>query len=189
MKFLRIFLGLIFPTLVILLLLNQCHSCSHQPEADGGNELPIDSVNRQNSGQNIEEQEDEEVIEQAEEVGNTGDLKVTLLWDFPGDIDLHVVEPNGNEIFFRQPESASGGQLDTDNKIGGQHSAENIYWTNPPKGKYRVFLHYYPSEEPIEQRAGICKVVIFQAGQESRVFDVPMNHVDQIEEVTNIDIQ
>lgn len=35
-----------------------------------------------------------------EDVGGDGDIKITLLWDFPGDLDLHVMQPNGEEIWL-----------------------------------------------------------------------------------------
>ena len=73
-----------------------------------------------------------------------GDLKITLLWDFEGDIDLHVIEPNGNEIFWdNKVDRSTGGTLDVDNRRGGHASAENIYWEQPPKGQYKVYLHYF----------------------------------------------
>ena len=49
---------------------------------------------------NVQDSTDTSVRE-AEAVGESGDLKVTLLWDFPGDIDLHVVQPNGRQIYYQ----------------------------------------------------------------------------------------
>src|SRR5207237_4273195 len=45
-------------------------------------------------------------------VGFTGDVQVSVSWDAPSDVDLHVVDPSGEEIFYGNPASASGGQLD-----------------------------------------------------------------------------
>jgi hypothetical protein len=66
----------------------------------------------------------------------TGALRFTLVWDRPGDIDLHVLTPAGNEISFRSLE-ADGGQLDRDDRDGT--GPENVFWdAAPPGGRYYV---------------------------------------------------
>ncbi len=44
----------------------------------------------------------------------TGDLQVSLSWDQPNDVDLHLVEPDGSEIYYGDSYSNSGGELDLD---------------------------------------------------------------------------
>src|SRR5688572_17774414 len=44
----------------------------------------------------------------------TGDVKVTLSFDRVHDLDLHVIEPNGDEIYYQQPTTESGGRIDLD---------------------------------------------------------------------------
>jgi hypothetical protein len=81
-----------------------------------------------------------------------GDPQFTLLWDSKADIDLHVIEPGGKEIYWNDPRGKFGGELDVDNVEG--FGPENIYWLkqNPdgskdlgpgPPGEYRWFVHYY----------------------------------------------
>ena len=41
----------------------------------------------------------------------TGDVQVTLLWSSVADLDLHVVDPWGEEVCFDNPVSSSGGEL------------------------------------------------------------------------------
>ena len=55
-----------------------------------------------------------------------GDPQFTLLWDSKADIDLHVIEPGGKEIFWNDPKGKLGGELDVDNVEG--FGPENIYW-------------------------------------------------------------
>lgn len=81
---------------------------------------------------------------------HTGEVQVTMTWyvnDADGvDIDLHVIEPSGEEIYFGHMTSATGGQLDMDNTCGDFRSgvSENIFWnTNPPGGEYIVKVHYW----------------------------------------------
>lgn len=73
----------------------------------------------------------------------TSDVKVTLTWDNMVDLDLHVVDPNGEEIFFDHPMSVSGGKLDIDNVDG--FGPENIFWQDNTAliGEYKVYLNFY----------------------------------------------
>jgi uncharacterized protein YfaP (DUF2135 family) len=79
----------------------------------------------------------------------TGDVQVTLQWDNTADLDLHVVDPNGEEIYYSHNRSASGGELDVDANAGcgGSLSSpvENVFWPygEAPLGRYRVFVVYY----------------------------------------------
>ena len=51
-------------------------------------------------------------------VGSSGDVQVSVSWDAPSDVDLHVVEPSGEDIYYGHPASATGGQLDVDSNAG-----------------------------------------------------------------------
>ena len=56
-----------------------------------------------------------------------GDPQFTLIWDTDGvDLDLHVIEPGGKEIFWEDPKGNKGGELDVDNTKG--FGPENVYW-------------------------------------------------------------
>ena len=70
-----------------------------------------------------------------------GDPQFTLIWNTEGvDIDLHVFEPRGDEIFFGHRNGKQGGELDVDNVWG--YGPENIYWlvdrdgSGPTKAKH-----------------------------------------------------
>ena len=87
----------------------------------------------------------------------TGDVKVTLSFDRVHDLDLHVVEPNGDEIYYQQPATESGGRIDLDSGAHCQPSAansENIYWPpgGAPAGEYRVSVQNYEQCSPGEVR-------------------------------------
>jgi len=72
----------------------------------------------------------------------TGNIQVTAAWSSSSDIDLHVIDPNGEEIYYGHRNSASGGILDRDANAACSVSpptVENVYWpANPPSGQYRV---------------------------------------------------
>jgi hypothetical protein len=80
----------------------------------------------------------------------TGDVQVTLSWDQDSDVDLHVVSPGGEEIFYAHRESASGGKLDLDSNAGCDIDGvrnENITWPvgRAPRGQYTVRVDYWSS--------------------------------------------
>jgi hypothetical protein len=78
----------------------------------------------------------------------TGDVQVTLTWDPAVDLDLHVVEPSGEEIYYGNTTSESGGQLDRDRLCSSTTiGPENIFWTGSaaPQGSYAVKVHLYSS--------------------------------------------
>ena len=78
----------------------------------------------------------------------TGDVQVSIAWSGASDIDLHVFDPSGEEIFYDNKQSASGGMLDLDSNaacaIDGRN-AENVVWpaAGAPRGQYRVVVDYY----------------------------------------------
>jgi len=83
-----------------------------------------------------------------------GDPQFTLLWDTEVDLDLHVVEPGGKEIYWEDPKGRRGGELDVDNTKG--FGPENVYWFKDadakgeakvkgagPPGEYRWYVVYW----------------------------------------------
>jgi uncharacterized protein YfaP (DUF2135 family) len=85
-----------------------------------------------------------------------GTLVISLFWDTEADLDLHVVLPDGVEIYRERPNSWSpprgvepdanaymtGGRLDFDSNaqchVDGRRN-ENVYFTTtPPSGRYLV---------------------------------------------------
>lgn len=72
----------------------------------------------------------------------TGAVQISLSWDTPTDQDLHVTDPAGNIIYYSDPTSATGGQLDRDDTDG--YGPENIFWAEEaPDGSYVVQVHDY----------------------------------------------
>lgn len=59
------------------------------------------------------------------------------------DIDLHVIDPFGERIYFSHMTSESGGYLDRDDTHGP--GPEHIHWDSAPAGTYKIYVHYYPN--------------------------------------------
>jgi hypothetical protein len=79
----------------------------------------------------------------------TGDVQATLLWASSDDLDLHVTDPAGEDIYYSHRTSASGGQLDHDDIPGcgaaTQTHVENVFWPTggAPPGQYKVYVVLY----------------------------------------------
>ena len=74
-------------------------------------------------------------------------LVITLRWDRPVDLDLHVEEPDGQVIWSRRKSGASGsgvGVLDLDSNaacvLDGRQREQVLYARPPPPGRYRVLV-------------------------------------------------
>jgi len=80
-------------------------------------------------------------------VVGTGDVQVSVTWDTSADVDLHVVDPFLEEIYYGHTSSSSGGSLDLDSNAGctGDNVRnENITWPgSPPNGTYTVRVNYW----------------------------------------------
>ncbi|MGD0675052.1 MAG: hypothetical protein ABSC94_06500 [Polyangiaceae bacterium] len=83
----------------------------------------------------------------------TGDLVVTLAWDTESNLDLHVVDPAGLDIYwgnpsseppfsFDQAEGGSYGYVDYDSNancvIDGLRREDAVWPNRPPSGEYTV---------------------------------------------------
>lgn len=70
------------------------------------------------------------------------DLVVVLSWDTQGtDIDLHVLEPNGEECSYQQKQTAAGGVLDHDVTTGLGPETYSLRRAKP--GRYTLDAHYF----------------------------------------------
>lgn len=78
----------------------------------------------------------------AENVGSGG-IQVTLFWNQENDIDLWLIEPDDNKIYYAARNSVAGdGFLDFDNVTA--YGPENIFFdTNIPAGTYNVQVNYF----------------------------------------------
>jgi hypothetical protein len=78
----------------------------------------------------------------------TGDIQITLRWNSSADLDLHVTEPNGTEIWYSDKGTTStGGRLDVDSNVGCEEdgSVENVFWPEgqAPEGQFLVEVDGY----------------------------------------------
>lgn len=91
-----------------------------------------------------------------------GELQIMLTWDTPGDIDLHVLEPDGSHVYWAARQGTTG-QLDRDDIVG--RGPENFYVCERESvaiGEYAVGVNNFGG------RAGTEVEVYVRAGDELR---------------------
>jgi hypothetical protein len=81
----------------------------------------------------------------------TGEIQTNVTWDTKADVDLHLIDPSGTEIYYASRNSHTGGQLDLDSNAGcgtDGPRAENIFWRDGlvvPHGEYILRVDYWSS--------------------------------------------
>lgn len=77
-------------------------------------------------------------------------LRVSLSWFNTDDLDIHVIEPNGNHVYFGN----KSGKLDVDMNAGSlvRDPVENVTWsdTNLRDGNYSVYVNNFHRRESID---------------------------------------
>jgi len=69
-------------------------------------------------------------------------LRVVLSWDTDmTDLDLHVISPEGQHVFFGDRLARNGGALDVD--VTGGYGPEIYAIPSPPKGNWQVYVNYF----------------------------------------------
>jgi hypothetical protein len=75
-----------------------------------------------------------------QQIAGVGDIAFRLQWDGPADLDLLVVEPSGEKVWFGARRSSTGGVLDVDCNFVTicPHPIENVFWAKgtAPTGTY-----------------------------------------------------
>jgi len=93
---------------------------------------------------------DAEIKKRVEEAGGMYegvDVRASLIWNNRNDLDLHVICPSGEEIWYSHMRSECGGWLDVDMNVRGEtmKPVENVRWAKgkAPKGHYKIFVQNY----------------------------------------------
>lgn len=182
-------LAVLVAVLVAVLMLTKCHSCS------GGSEVavadphviaePVADADPVFEPE-LELEPEPEYESDLAYSGGTGDLRFVLTWEFPADMDIYVTQPNGTVLsFLNRTDEATTGVLDIDNMQGGSSgnpAVENVYWTNPPAGRYRVEVKYFNGPES----GGPVTVIMFNNGERSQR-TVNLTEIGQMKTVFDID--
>jgi hypothetical protein len=76
------------------------------------------------------------------------DLRVVLAWDADNtDVDLHVIDPNGEEVYFGHPRSWQGGAITRDATAG--YGPEEFALRVAKPGRYRIEAQFYGHRQQV----------------------------------------
>jgi hypothetical protein len=160
----------------------------HREEEQLNNTL--NEVEQVTSGLQLAVQEAQEEIStiqetsQIETQGGRGTLKINLKWNTTDDLDLHVFDPDGFEIYYNKKEHVCNGvkgQLDIDANAATPYTRtpqENIYWEegkNAPIGKYKVQVVLFNKRDNVENIP--FTVTIYPDKGETRTFTGRINAI------------
>jgi len=107
----------------------------------------------------------------------TGDIQISVSWNVDNDVDLHVVDPHGFEIYYIDSISPEGGELDLDSNAAcliDSIDNENVLWPigQAPAGTYTVRVDNYDNCSGL---AADYVVTVQKKGQAAQTF---MGHFD-----------
>lgn len=87
-------------------------------------------------------------------------VRIVLQWDADEtDIDLHVLEPNGEEAFYGHRRTKEGGFVSEDVTTG--YGPEEYLAKEPQRGVYKVLSNYFASHQTSLTGATVAQVVVF----------------------------
>jgi hypothetical protein len=88
------------------------------------------------------------------------DVRIAMSWDADStDVDLHVLEPSGEEAFYSHNRTTIGGLVSRDFTQG--YGPEEYMVRRAQPGSYRIFAHYYGSNQQTVMGAATITATVF----------------------------
>ena len=101
-----------------------------------------------------------ESLSQTVDVDNA-DLIVTMMWNTDRtDVDLHVLEPSGEECFYKNRNTRTGGQITRDVTEG--FGPEMYTLDSAPQGTYKIMANYYGTDTNRTQMRSKVYVTVYE---------------------------
>lgn len=92
------------------------------------------------------------------------DLQVDVMWECDYcDVDLHVIEPGGEEVMYNHRKSAHGGELSDD--ITNGFGPELYAIAHAPRGAYKVVIEYFGDDRTEVSAETLVHVIVTTRGR------------------------
>ncbi|HVK53748.1 MAG TPA: DUF2135 domain-containing protein [Burkholderiales bacterium] len=109
-------------------------------------------------------------------------IRVVLSWDSDGtDLDLHVLSPDGEHVFYGKRVADNGGALDVDVTTG---FGPEIYANpSPPNGIYHIYVNYYGAGAGGQDMTTAQIAIVTQEGtvlEKRQIMQAPMRRPGEL---------
>jgi tetratricopeptide (TPR) repeat protein len=102
-------------------------------------------------------------------IDGANELQVEAMWDSDyTDVDLHIVEPGGEEVLYNHRRSAKGGTLHDDVTSG--FGPETYTLPKLDHGTYQIVLTYYAEDETRFSMQTLAHVIVYVNGERRDYF-------------------
>ena len=110
------------------------------------------------------------------------DVRIALAWDTDNtDVDLHVLEPDGEEAYYQHMRTSTGGFLTHDITTG--YGPEEYLKKDAPKGVYKVLANYYGSrQQTLLGPATVTATVFTNWGREDEKRQILSLRLDKVKD-------
>lgn len=127
-------------------------------------EVPELTVNEQDEEGKEDFTEARDVDTLRRRVGTVQDgVSVNLSWEGKGDLGLSIVDSDGDQLSFFNPEGLGGGSFDLEG-FEPKSGSRSISWdSSPPNGSYSVVVRHFETEEDTGEIG--FKVVVINRGE------------------------
>jgi uncharacterized protein YfaP (DUF2135 family) len=117
------------------------------------------------------------------------DLRIVIDWNKDEtDIDLHIVEPGGEECYYKHKLTKSGGRLSEDFTQG--YGPEEYQVKTAKKGRYSIRVNYYGDRYQKQQVPSFIKVTVYKnfgtPNQTVSVENLIMDHLQGTIEISEV---
>ena len=114
------------------------------------------------------------------------DVRIAMSWDADStDIDMHVIEPSGEEVYYAHNRSRSGGMISHDVTQG--YGPEEYFNKTAPSGDYRVRTKYFAShQQKLLGPATITLTIFTNWGRENQTYKTTSLRLDRAKDIVDV---
>jgi len=114
------------------------------------------------------------------------DIWSELTWDGRGDIDLHLVQPDGEECWYAHRNTRAGATLDYDNTV--KDGPEHITMEKALPGTYQIKVKYFGTAGSPAREVAWNVTLRLRSGMFQQTYHGVLANVDDVQTVTSFSL-